>query len=76
MYVAFLSSNFFSLGSKKWQFSDFQAEKNESELKQKAQEPSQAEKTSARLGLITELATYAPAFLRYDNSVLARVSSE
>ena len=39
---------FFSLGSKKWQFSDFRAEKNESELKQNGHEPSQAEKTSAR----------------------------
>ena len=56
MYVAF------SAPSKKWQFSDFRAEKNKSELNQKGHKPSRAELKilqlelwlePARLGLIT-----------------------
>ena len=42
MYVAF------SAPSKKWQFSDFRAEKNKSELNQKGHKPSRAENSSAR----------------------------
>ena len=45
---SFFSFNLFSLGSKKWQFSDFRAEKNKSELKQKGHEPSRAENLSAQ----------------------------
>ena len=37
-----------NLGSKKWQFSDFRAEKKSSSFKQKGHEPSGAENTSAR----------------------------
>ena len=52
------------LGGKKWQFSNFQAEKNKSELKQKGHKPSRAELKilqlklwfkPARLGLITNI---------------------
>ena len=84
MYVAFVAPFFFLWAAKNGNFFYFRAEKNESELKQKAHEPSRAELKKlqlelwlepARLGLITSKLAYR-LLIKFNLMLIPNVKNE